>query len=107
MYVFNKIENNLCVDSIMVSEDDCNGNQQTGNTFIQSLGLHGEWIIDTCSKIGYTYNQLLNKFVSPQPYPSWGLDENGVWQAPDTGQLRIQGISYAWDEDTRTWFETT
>ena len=32
--------------------------------------------------IGYTYDSVKNKFIAPQPYPSWSLDANDDWQAP-------------------------
>tara|TARA_R110000803_G_scaffold81203_1_gene147128 strand:- start:180 stop:656 length:477 start_codon:yes stop_codon:yes gene_type:complete len=34
--------------------------------------------------IGHTYDSTKNKFISPQPYPSWSLDNNDDWQAPIT-----------------------
>ena len=42
-------------------------------------------------------------FAAPQPYGSWSLDEDFVWQPPtpmpDDGEL------YDWDEDTTSWVE--
>jgi len=34
--------------------------------------------------IGYVYNASKNKFLCPQPYASWSLDENDDWKAPIT-----------------------
>jgi len=36
-----------------------------------------------CGK-GYTFDSAKDKFISPQPYASWALDENDDWQAPIT-----------------------
>jgi len=36
-----------------------------------------------CGK-GYTFDAAKDKFISPQPYASWALDENDDWQAPIT-----------------------
>jgi hypothetical protein len=33
--------------------------------------------------IGYTYDASKNKFIIPQPYKSWSLDDNDDWQAPN------------------------
>jgi hypothetical protein len=32
--------------------------------------------------IGYTFDSVKNKFISPQPFASWSLDANDDWQAP-------------------------
>ena len=48
--------------------------------------------------VGYTYDSVKDAFISPQPWASWALDENCVWQAPipypDDGKI------YDWDEQT-------
>ena len=43
-------------------------------------------------------------FVSPQPYPSWTLDSNQDWQPPTA---RPDDDEYNWNEDTKTWDEST
>jgi hypothetical protein len=52
--------------------------------------------------IGYTYNPVADVFISPQPYPSWSLDENYDWQAPKPRPE--EGLWY-WDEATLSWIE--
>jgi len=49
--------------------------------------------------IGYTYDPVADVFVTPQPYPSWTLDENHDWQAPTP---KPEGM-YIWDEETQGW----
>jgi len=34
-----------------------------------------------CGK-GFVYDSAKDKFLSPQPYASWSLDDNDDWQAP-------------------------
>jgi hypothetical protein len=52
--------------------------------------------------IGYTYDQVADVFVAPQPFPSWTLDTNFDWQPPvpypSTG-------NYRWDEEGQEWKE--
>ena len=36
-----------------------------------------------CGK-GFVYDYAKDKFLSPQPFASWSLDENDDWQAPIT-----------------------
>ena len=57
----------------------------------------------TYAGIGYTYNADLNIFVAPQPYGSWSLDDNYVWQPP-TPYPNDNKI-YAWFEPNKQWIE--
>ena len=62
-----------------------------------------------CGK-GYTYDPAKDKFISPQRYPSWSLDENDDWQAPvtypnDTGTTENPKF-ITWDEDNQKWTAT-
>jgi hypothetical protein len=52
--------------------------------------------------VGYQYDVANDVFISPQPYPSWSLDENYDWQPP---VARPEGITWRWDESTLSWFE--
>lgn len=52
--------------------------------------------------ISYTYDAVNDVFISPQPYPSWSLDENFDWQAPTP--MPTEGRWY-WDESTTSWVE--
>ena len=49
--------------------------------------------------IGFTYDEMRDEFVAPQPYASWTLDENNDWQPPTP---KPDG-NYYWHEDTQTW----
>jgi len=51
--------------------------------------------------IGFTYRADIDAFVSPQPYPSWILDANVVWQPPVA--MPTDGGMYSWDEATTAW----
>jgi hypothetical protein len=54
--------------------------------------------------IGYSYDEVRDAFIAPQPYPSWVLDEDTChWNAPT---LRPNdGQPYEWDEDTVSWVQ--
>jgi hypothetical protein len=51
--------------------------------------------------IGYTYDENADVFISPQPYPSWLLDENYDWQPPVP--MPQDGVNYVWDEANLVW----
>ena len=52
--------------------------------------------------IGYTYDAVNDVFITPQPYPSWSLDENFDWQPPTP---RPEGDFWYWNEDSLSWIE--
>lgn len=52
--------------------------------------------------IGYTYDEIRDAFIAPQPFPSWTLDDvTTEWvppvPAPD------DGLPHVWDEATLSW----
>ena len=53
--------------------------------------------------IGYSYNEVGDVFVAPQPFPSWSLDANYDWQAPI--EYPADGKDYLWDEANQVWVE--
>ena len=52
---------------------------------------------------GFTYDAAKDKFIQPQPYPSWSLDGNDDWQPPVA--YPDDGKYYVWDEATTNWVE--
>ncbi len=50
--------------------------------------------------IGFTYDAVNDVFITPQPYPSWSLDQNFDWQAPTP---RPEGTNWYWDENSLSW----
>ena len=55
---------------------------------------------------GHTYDETRDAFYSPQPYPSWTLNETTcIWEAPTA--YPDDGKDYNWDEDTTSWKEIT
>ena len=52
--------------------------------------------------IGYTYDPVLDAFITPKPYPSWVLNTTTCdWQAPVP--YPNDGKDYYWDEETQSW----
>ena len=53
---------------------------------------------------GYTYDEVNDAFYAPQPFASWSLNEDYVWEAPvpypeDASPEKI----YEWDEENQEW----
>lgn len=52
--------------------------------------------------IGFTYDPILDAFISPKPYPSWSLNTTTCkWDAPIP--YPNDGNIYEWDEATLSW----
>ena len=106
-------ENNEVVQVIVVSNDNCCGgnfpeSESCGQTFINQLGLAGTWkqtsyngnFRRSYAGIGYTYNEELDVFISPQPFPSWTLVDFD-WKAPVA--YPQDDAEYSWDEENQQW----
>ena len=54
---------------------------------------------------GYIYDATRDAFISPQPFPSWTLDEDTCqWEAPVAFPFGEAGSSFfEWDEETTNW----
>ena len=54
--------------------------------------------------VGFTYDSVRDAFISPQPHPSWVLDEDTcIYEAPVP--YPTDDLMYSWDEDTTSWVE--
>jgi hypothetical protein len=52
--------------------------------------------------IGFTYDDVIDGFIPPKPYPSWLLNTNScLWEAPIP--YPTDGGIYEWDEETQSW----
>ena len=112
---------------VVISNDDvdANGGDQHADaeTFVSSIVPHSTggtaWKQTSYNNnfrkqyagIGHIYDASKNKFILPQPYPSWSLDSNDDWQAPVTKPTFIEidsNIVYtSWDEDNQKWLGET
>ena len=103
---------NIIEKSVVVSNDIAT-TEQAGIDFLNDLyGSRDVWkqtFIDgsqrkNFSGIGYTYNQNKDAFISPQPYPSWILNEDTcIWEAPQ--EYPDDDKKYLWNEQTTSWKE--
>ena len=112
---------------IVISNDDVEANggelSSEAETFVASIVPHSEdgtaWKQTSYNSnfrkqyagIGHTYDASKNKFISPQPYPSWSLDSNDDWEAPVTyptiTEIDSNLVIITWDEDNQKWLGAT
>ena len=92
-----KVDDGQVVNLIIVN-GDIDSTEFTSNldgTWIQSPD-DGAWAV-----MGGLYDEVRKKFYAPQPFPSWTLDENNVWQPPTLKPT--DGKDYAWYEAEQRW----
>lgn len=107
-------QNNIVLRVIVVADKDTSDNngvekEYIGKAFCEKL-FGGNWIQTSYNNnfrkryagIGYTYNQSLDAFIPPKPYPSWILNNiTAEWVAPLP--MPEDGQKYMWNEETQSW----
>ena len=117
-------ENNKVLRVVVACDTDIANNggdlsEQASEYFksIVPLSINGIKWIQTFSNgefrkqkasINFTYDSFKDKFISPQPYPSWSLDSNDDWQPPIvkpelTLEQKENNDFYIWNETNQNW----
>jgi hypothetical protein len=109
-------ENNKVLQVIVVVNqeliEDGVESEAKGIAFCKSLlGENTNWVQTSYNSqfrkhfagIGYTYDPIEDRFISPPPFPSWVLNEDCFWEAPVP--MPIDDKRYTWDEETLAWVE--
>lgn len=109
-------ENNIVLDVNVVNNVDCGDlpfpeSEPIGVAFLtQWSGGYSNWkqtsynanFRKNYAGIGYTYDAVLDAFISQKPYPSWLLNTTTCqWEAPIP--YPSDGKYYRWDEQTQSW----
>ena len=99
-------QNNVVIRVLVGDNNDPNGDE--GYTWlIENLG--GRWIQTSYNNrirkqfasVGFTYDEVNDVFIRPQPFPSWSLDANHDWQPPVP--YPKDGNLYDWNEEKLDW----
>lgn len=105
---FVEIDSNNIVTRVVVIPDE---QENRGEEYLSTdLGLGGRWIQTSYNNnirniyagIGFTYNEDLDIFISPKPFPSWILSTEGYWVAP-IERPNLPNKVYGWNEDELRW----
>jgi hypothetical protein len=101
---FAEIDNNNIVQRVIVAEQDFINSGAVGDSFRWVQTSYNNNFRKNYAGKGYTYDKTRDAFISPQPFPSWLLDEDTCrWDAPTP--MPDDGKMYEWDEDTTSWKE--
>ncbi len=99
---FAEIDNNNIVQRVIVAEQDFINSGAVGDSFRWVQTSYNNNFRKNYAGKGYTYDKTRDAFISPQPFPSWLLDEDTCrWEAPTP--MPDDGKMYNWDEDTTSW----
>ena len=118
---------NKVLQVIVISNDDvdANGGDEStqAETFVASIVPYGTggvaWKQTSYNNnfrkqyagIGFSYDSSKDKFILPQPYPSWSLDSSDDWKAPVTypnvTEISSNPVLIVWDEDNQKWLGET
>jgi hypothetical protein len=103
-------ENNVVLRVLVVPNEE----EHRGEEFLsQDLKLGGRWIQTSYNGnirkmyagVGFIYNEELDIFLPPKPYPSWVLNtEYGEWESPTPRPVTPNKVQL-WNEDTLSWTE--
>lgn len=102
-----ELDDNNEVIRVLVGDNNDPAGDEGYSWFVTNLG--GRWIQTSYNNnfrkqyagIGYKYDAVADVFITPQPFPSWSLDENHDWQPPIP--YPNDGLIYFWNEDEQDW----
>jgi hypothetical protein len=103
----------IVVNNNVLTDENRNENEQLGINFCRQLfGEETRWVQASYNgnfrkrypALGDAYNETLDAFIIPKPYPSWILDENTCdWKAPIPIPEVPEEKLAMWNEDTLSW----
>ena len=104
----NVVDNDITTtDGVEVEQrgiDFLNGLYPDSGTWVQTSYNHNTRT--RYAGIGYAYDPDADAFITPQPFPSWTLDEDTLdWEAPELMPDDADTVMYVWDEGTTSWIE--
>jgi hypothetical protein len=103
---FAKIDSNNIVENVIVAEQDFINSGAVGDSFLWVQTSYNGNFRGKYASIGDTWDKVNEVFISPQPYPSWTLNEDTcIYEAPIA--YPTDDLMYSWDEDTTSWVEIT
>ena len=74
----------------------------SSNRFVQA-SYNGSFRRQFPNRQGFTYDESLDVFIEPSPFPSWSLDESGYWQPPVPKPENTDDVIFVWNEEQLVW----
>ncbi len=105
----NIVKQVIVINNAVLLDADNNESEFKGIDFCEGLFGHRNWVQTSYNGNirhnfagqGYTYDEVNDAFYAPQPFASWSLNENFIWEAPIP--MPEDDNIYAWDEENQKW----
>ena len=99
----------IVVNNQELIDESGNESETKGIKFCQSL-FGGRWIQASYSgsfrnrfpSAGYSYDEVADVFIEPQPYPSWTLNAETYRWEPPVARPDL-GVPIKWNEELGNW----
>lgn len=109
---FAKVENGIVTEVLVIEQDVIDtGLFGDPTLWVQtSYNTHGGQhpqgtpLRKNFAGIGYTYDDVRDAFIPPQPFLSWSLNEDTCLWDPPVPYPNDDKV-YSWDEETLAWIE--
>ena len=114
MAYYAKIEDNIVTQVLAVSNGvEVSGGEGSCIEFCRSIAGGEQWVKTSFNNsirkqfagIGDSYDSTKDKFIRPQPYASWTLDDKDDWQPPVEKPSDSDTKPYLWNEADKKWEE--
>lgn len=107
---FAKVENGI-VTQVIVADQDFIDSGAVGHGWIQTSyntrgneHPEGRPLRGNYAGIGYTYDEVNDVFIAPQPFDNWVLNTtNWLWEPPIP--MPQDEYFYAWDQEAGAWVQ--
>ena len=101
------------VDNKDILDEQGKESEQVGIEYLTKVHGYSKWKQTSYNgkfrmnyaALGYTYDEDMDAFVPPQPYPSWTLDTTKGYWVPPIPMPLSGGESWTWDEPTKSWID--
>ena len=111
---FAKIKNGIVTEVIVIEQDvlntglwgDPSACVQTSYNTYGGQHLEGRPLRKNYAGVGYIYDSVRDAFYTPQPYPSWTLNEDTCYWEPPI-PMPMDDKHYIWNEKSLSWKEIT
>ena len=112
--VVNGVVTEVCADKSFINKNVDNPNEFIQTSYNTHGGIHydpytlepsedqSKSLRKNLGDVGFTYDEIRDAFISPQPYQSWILNEDTcLWEAPIL--YPEDDNNYIWDEELQEW----
>lgn len=108
------VEQVVVISNADITDPSGHEDEATGRSLCEQIVGPGRWVQTSWSgsfrhrfageSPRMTYDETLDAFILPQPYPSWTLDLDSDWDWSAPVPDPSDGVDiYYWDEDSQQW----